>query len=307
MGLPRHAFRGSKAGLQELRFQRSVEAAKPAEWVSSENCMEEKSLLEGLVKNRSKVLCVGAYGSPWGDPTPLWLAQKVRSGNVTIIDVRGGDTRVEHPYSGILGYISNASSGTVREKLRAANEKLAAIGKTSEKIGAGLRALDYDGNDRRRVGYVGGLRPYRSDARRLEPFGFGKTRIRLLPRLAWDTALPSKSLDLIVDRGTWYDYYRENSTQLGKALGHYLELLKPGSKIVFSIGKTEGRITKFSSESLSALRRLLEEKIAEGKIRVEETDIIPSQGKPLWPKGLAIRGYKYASAFVVTKLAERKQ
>ena len=122
----------------------------------------------------------------------------------------------------------------------------------------------------------------------------------LQPGLAWSTGLKPRSLDLLIDRGTWFYLHRQG--RLEESINHYLEILKPGGRIVFFSSRDFG--DGLSDVDEDPLPSAIQNAAKSQKLHVTGQPVhsIRSHPYPLTSRPV----YAYLHAFVVTKLRSQK-
>lgn len=259
---------GRRKELNEVQRRRARGRMLPATWITMGKPLTEMQLLNSLVTPRSKIACIGANESPKKDPSVSYLANLVRSKNVTLVDFQD-DELIQK-----LWEIKEIKTGKPREYI--------------ERKSAEVRELE------RGLSYLYGHRKGSSRA------------IRLSPGVAWKTGIKRNSLDLILDRGTVYwttkgEFgvtlgYEQPYTSFPILLNHYLELLKSGGRIVFMIYSRD----RLSYRSLEHLREL----VAKGKLNVKEVEITKEPYKVGKKHKIEISPHtNYDRAIIITKLA----
>ncbi|MFH1751069.1 MAG: hypothetical protein ABH863_05295 [Candidatus Micrarchaeota archaeon] len=267
---------------REMReFRSSAALAKPV-WEISQKPQTESALLRQLVRFHSKVACIGGYGSPSRDPSPKFLARRVRSGNLTLVDVQDNPTE---------------GAKSLYAKLQGRKAELKAKGLYSSDLDSKIIALrPFEGQEH--IYGLGGLRSYRKRMRRWPWQHFMKRRIKLLPAFAWDTGMRPRSMDLIIDRGTFYFFGIPG--KLPDAANHYLDLLKPGGRAVFFLRRATGTL-HYRKEVEGILQNEIQKLVSRGLVHARTVRFKKRYLRRLLP---AASFYRYREAIVVTKLAQ---
>ncbi|MFH0972209.1 MAG: hypothetical protein V1835_06635 [Candidatus Micrarchaeota archaeon] len=302
--------RSPLADKAELRRKYAESNPLKPGWVHEDRDMPLLDILKGLLAWRSKVVYVGSGAHVWKDPLPFFIAQEVRSRNLTVVEPQGIRLSIEEALKKLLAEeIRNlkrqdaAKSNKGRKDARATPTglhslygRLISIGNFTNKINgkmvSGRQDLGFlPHRPKWRVARaesplgIGSLKQYRDSIRDLLR-GFThagkKNNVRFQIGLAWDTGIKPGTVDLLVDKGT-HDYLTAQN-KLQDSVKHYLELLKKGGKLVFF-----SRNEEFLIPQLKILMKT-------GKVHIARAKVIRSKD-PLFR-----RDNHYPSAFIVTKL-----
>ncbi len=238
--------------------------------------LTEQEFLSRLVTHNSKVACIGAWGGADADPSAAWLVQRVKSKNVSLVDI--WDPKL-------------------LEKLKTAHQH-----RNAPELANRIRTLS---RETTLAQGVGGLLSYREGLQRMRlRREVSKNAIRLIPRLAWETGIRPRSLNLIVDRGTWGFILDQNREDLRKTVDHYLALLQPQGKIVLFIEDTP-RVKRANRELKKALNDLGKtHSFSINKVRIRPSTKTPyrfSERNSIGTRGM----YSYSNAWVITKEREK--
>lgn len=258
-----------------------------AEWVERKMPIGEQQLLEEIMpkrENRFKVRSggslrkrswkpmvayIGGQAEPIMDPVPAFLAHKLPSGSVHLVDCNDPE---------------------LFEALR----KKIWVNKVPSAAKRAIRALS-DG-EKLNTGY-GGLRTYRRALRTLgKEYGIRFGRIRLWPGLAWDTGLPKNKFDVVLDRDTLHTWIpKQGQDRVEASIDHYMDLAKIGGTVV---------ILHYRSINSRVIETKLKSLVTKGNARVEAIPV-RSEGFLFESRGgVHVQNPKYTmkGAFVVTKL-----
>ena len=201
--------------------------------------------------------CIGAYGDPWRDPTPVFLAQHLPSKSVTIVDYRDEYLRLPH-LEGSLRRHATTFGDSIPQDLR---RKICALDE-----GKGIETDDGRSPDH-------GLWEYRLLLRWFKRAGL-KTGIKLMPDLSWDTGL--RNAGLVVDRDTAHSWIsHQGRDRLKASFEHYLDLVgASGRVLVMARNGFKSPETKETGEVLEEVAKAHNARIQRFMIRDSEFPIL---------------------------------
>ena len=181
----------------------------------------EADLYKRFLNKKSKITYIGAFGSPYKEPVPAFIAQHARSKALTLVDCQ------DMVIASKLNALSKSAGASTP---KAVAEKLAVLkGHIGEPGEGGLssyrHAMQKRGADavEKEFGSVAlpGL------------YSWKKRGIKLQPGLAWQTGIKPGTQTIVVDRLTNSFITKQGPGKMTQTINHYLSLLKRKGKAIF--------------------------------------------------------------------------